>query len=67
MENFPPSLKSQMSNGHDGLSSISHFKSQLINQEYFHESFYFQVIFSETRKISIELMVKLQNLNREVP
>ena len=35
-------LKSHMSNEHDGLSSISHFKQHLINQEYFDETFYFE-------------------------
>ena len=34
-------LKSHINNEHDGLSSISHFKRQLINIEFFDETFYF--------------------------
>ena len=55
-------LKSHMSE-HDGLSSISHFKRHLINQEYFDETFYFASdLFGKKNKIRIELMVILSNL-----
>ena len=38
---FLDDLKRHIYNEHDGFSSISHFKHQLINQKFFDETFHF--------------------------
>ena len=43
-------LKSHIGKEHDDLSSLSHFKRQLLNKEFFDETFTLQAIFSKYKK-----------------